>query len=99
MWFDAPIGMPDIDVEDLNVNIEELGELGAYFFTDTGARKRAFDTPHLNNIYDSAPYLHNGAAPTLEEIWTRFDQLGLHGTTGDLTRQQLNDLIAYLKSL
>jgi cytochrome c peroxidase len=99
MWFDAPIGMPDIDVRDLNVNIEELGELGAYFFTDTGARKRAFDTPHLNNIYDSAPYLHNGAAPTLEEIWTRFDQLGLHGTTGDLTRQQLNDLIAYLKSL
>jgi YVTN family beta-propeller protein len=99
MWFDAPINMPDIDVEDLNVDIEELGELGAYFFTDTGARKRVFDTPHLNNIYDSAPYLHNGAAPTLEEIWTRFDQLGLHGTTGDLTRQQLNDLIAYLKSL
>ncbi|MHC4347065.1 MAG: YVTN family beta-propeller repeat protein [Planctomycetota bacterium] len=99
MWFDAPIGMPDIDVKDLNVDIEELGELGAYFFTDTGARKRAFDTPHLNNIYDSAPYLHNGAAPTLEEIWTRFDQLGLHGATGDLTRQQLNDLIAYLKSL
>ena len=29
------------------------------------------DVPHLNNIYDSAPYLHNGIADTLEEIWTR----------------------------
>ena len=32
-----------------------------------------FDMPHLNNIYDSAPYLHNGMADTLEEIWTRFN--------------------------
>ena len=31
------------------------------------------DVPHLNNIYDSAPYLHNGIADTLEEIWTRFN--------------------------
>jgi YVTN family beta-propeller protein len=99
MWFDAPIGAPDINVSDLNVNIEELGELGAYFFTDTGAHKRAFDTPHLTNIYDSPPYLHNGTASTLEEIWTRFNQLSLHGATDDLTRQQLNDLIEYLKSL
>ena len=91
--------MPDINVRDLNIQIEELGEMGAYFFTDTGARKRAFDTPHLNNIYDSGPYLHNGVANTLHEIWTRYDQLSLHGETDDLTRRQFNDLIAYLKSL
>ena len=36
-------------------------------------RQGKFDTPHLNNIYDSAPYLHNGMADTLEEIWTRFN--------------------------
>ncbi len=29
-----------------------------------------FDTPHLNNIYASPPYLHDGRAATLEEIWT-----------------------------
>ena len=33
-------------------------------------RQGKFDVPHLNNIYDSAPYLHNGIADTLEEIWT-----------------------------
>ena len=32
-----------------------------------------FDIPHLNNIYDSAPYLHNGMADTLEEIWTVYN--------------------------
>ena len=99
MWFDAPIRAPDIDVGNLNIDIDELGEMGAYFFTESAPEQRAFDTPHLNNIYDSAPYLHNGAAATLEEIWTRFDQLSLHGETDDLTRQQFNDLIAFLKSL
>jgi YVTN family beta-propeller protein len=99
MWFDHPIRAPDIDVANLNKDIEELGEMGAYFFTESTFSKVPFDTPHLTNIYDSGPYLHNGTAATLEEIWTRFDQLELHGTTDDLTRRQFNDLIAYLKSL
>jgi len=58
-----------------------------------------FDVPHLNNIYDSAPYLHNGAAPTLEEIWTVFNPDDTHGVTNDMTKDQLNDLIEYLKTL
>ncbi len=58
-----------------------------------------FDVPHLNNIYDSAPYLHNGMAGTLEEIWTRFNPNDKHGVTNDMTKDQLNDLIEYLKTL
>ena len=57
------------------------------------------DVPHLNNIYDSAPYLHNGIAETLEEIWTRFNPNDQHGVTNDMTKDQLNDLIEYLKTL
>ena len=57
------------------------------------------DVPHLTDLYNSAPYFHNGAANTLEEIWTRFNVVDDHGMSDDLTRQQLNDLIAYLKSL
>jgi cytochrome c peroxidase len=57
------------------------------------------DVPHLNNIYDSAPYLHNGSAETLEEIWTRFNPNDQHGVTNDMTKDQLNDLIEYLKTL
>jgi len=58
-----------------------------------------FDIPHLNNIYESAPYLHDGRADTLEEIWTRFNPKDEHGVTNDMTKDQLNDLIEYLKTL
>jgi len=62
-------------------------------------RESEFDTPHLNNIYDSAPYLHNGIAETLEEIWTRYNPDDQHGVTNDMTKDQLNDLIEYLNTL
>jgi|GEM_PF-120447 len=62
-------------------------------------REGEFDTPHLNNIYDSASYLHNGIAQTLEEIWTRYNPNDKHGVTNDMTKDQLNDLIEYLKTL
>lgn len=62
-------------------------------------RQGKFDVPHLNNIYDSAPYLHNGIADTLEEIWTVHNPYDTHGATNDMTKDQLNDLIEYLKTL
>ncbi len=58
-----------------------------------------FDTPHLNNIYASAPYLHDGRAATLEEIWTIYGKTERHGVVNDLTKMDLNYLIEYLKSL
>jgi YVTN family beta-propeller protein len=58
-----------------------------------------FDVPHLNNIYASAPYLHDGRAATLEEIWTKYGKTEKHGVVNDLTKIQLNNLIDYLKSL
>jgi YVTN family beta-propeller protein len=58
-----------------------------------------FDTPHLNDIYASAPYLHDGRAATLEEIWTKYGKKEKHGVINDLTKIQLNELIEYLKSL
>ena len=57
------------------------------------------DTPHLNDIYASAPYLHDGRAATLEEIWTKYGRTEKHGVVNDLTKIQLNELIDYLKSL
>jgi len=62
-------------------------------------RQGKFDVPHLNNIYDSAPYLHDGIANTLEEIWTVYNPQDTHGYTNDMTKDQLNDLIEYLKTL
>ncbi len=58
-----------------------------------------FDAPNLNNVYESAPYLHDGSAVTLEEIWTKFNGHDQHGYANDMTKDQLNDLVEYLKSL
>jgi cytochrome c peroxidase len=58
-----------------------------------------FDTPRLNDVYASAPYLHDGRAATLEEIWTKYGRTDKHGRVNDLSKIQLNDLVDYLKSL
>lgn len=58
-----------------------------------------FDTPHLAGIADSAPYLHDGRAKTLEEIWTVHSPEDTHGVVNDLTKTELNELIEFLKSL
>jgi YVTN family beta-propeller protein len=71
-------------------------DVGTKMWLDETAK---FDVPHLSNIYDSAPYLHNGIAETLEEIWTRYNPEDRHGVTNDMTKDQLNDLIEYLNTL
>ena len=72
--------------------------------TDVGSRFETdqdvfFDTPKLNNIVDTPPYLHDGRAKTLEEIWTVYAEENTHGRVNDLTKLELNDLIEYLKSI
>ena len=61
--------------------------------------QRTFDTPALDNLYETAPYLHDGRAATLEEIWTVFNPEDRHGVANDLSKSQLNDLIEHLKTL
>ncbi len=56
------------------------------------------DTPQLSNIALSSPYLHDGSAATLEQIWTIFNPDDKHGRTNDLTKDELNDLIQYLRT-
>jgi YVTN family beta-propeller protein len=76
-----------------NRNFEDVGSLLA------SDDSMLFDTPHLNNIYASPPYLHHGLALTLEEIWTVYAHKDTHGAVNDFTKIQLNELIEYLKSL
>jgi YVTN family beta-propeller protein len=56
------------------------------------------DTPQLTNIAITGPYLHDGSAQTLEQIWTVFNPEDKHGRTNDLTKDELNDLIEYLRT-
>ena len=61
-------------------------------------RSALLKTPQLTNVALMAPYLHDGSAPSLEEIWTVFNPGDKHGRTNDLTKNQLNDLIDYLRT-
>jgi YVTN family beta-propeller protein len=70
---------------------------------DVGTKKATdnsglLDTPQLTNIALTAPYLHDGSATTLEEIWTVYNPDDKHGRTNDLTKDELNDLIEYLRT-
>jgi len=58
-----------------------------------------FDIPQLDRIYEKPPYLHNGEARTLEEIWTIYNPSDRHGFTSDMSKEQLNDLVEFLKTL
>jgi len=62
-------------------------------------RSPVVDVPQLSNVAYSAPYLHDGSARSLEEIWTVFNPKDTHGVSNDLTKDELNDLIEYLKTL
>lgn len=74
----------------------QLHDVGTQTGTDDS---REFDTPQLGDVYDTAPFLHDGRCYSLEEIWTVFNLGDTHGVTNDMAKENLNDLIEYIKTL
>ncbi len=73
----------------------KLFDVGTRKPTDNGALLKSAP---LDSIALHAPYLHDGSARTLEEIWTVYNPDDKHGRTNDLTKDELNDLIEYLRT-
>ena len=59
----------------------------------------AFDTPSLRELWLTAPYLHDGRAPTLRDVLTTFNLDGRHGRTSALSEEKLSAVEAFLMSL
>jgi YVTN family beta-propeller protein len=59
----------------------------------------AIDTPVLNLLFDSAPYLHDGRAATLLDVLTTRNPADQHGVTSHLSASQLADLVLFLLAL
>ncbi|APZ92096.1 beta-propeller fold lactonase family protein [Fuerstiella marisgermanici] len=59
----------------------------------------AYDTPTLLGIYRSAPYLHHGKAATLKDVLTTQNADDKHGVTSQLSENQIDDLVEFLKAL
>jgi cytochrome c peroxidase len=60
---------------------------------------RPFDTPSLVEIWRTAPYLYDGRAVTLEEVFTIYNTDDKHGITKKLSKEELDALILYLNTL
>lgn len=62
---------------------------------------RTLDTPTLLQLWDKAPYLHDGRAQTLLEVLepAKYDRANAHGDLAGLNSAQKNDLVAYLLAL
>jgi YVTN family beta-propeller protein len=73
----------------------KLFDVGTRKPTDNSAMLKS---AQLTSIALHAPYLHDGSAHTLEEIWTVYNPEDKHGRTNDLTKDELNDLIEYLRT-
>lgn len=59
--------------------------------------KLVYNTPSLRGLFYTAPYLHDGSAPTLHAALKK--TATTMGNTANLTPQQLDDLVAYLLTL
>ena len=74
-----------------------MSDVGTSTSRDRGTS--AYDTPALVEAWRNPPYLHDGRAATLREIFTKHNADDAHGVTGTLTPAELADLIEYLLSL
>ncbi len=60
---------------------------------------RKFDVPTLIEIWRTAPYLHDGRAANMEDVLTIHNVEDRHGTTSNLTPEELENLVEYIMSL
>jgi hypothetical protein len=68
---------------------------------DTLGKKelRRLDTPSLLGLARSEPYLHDGRASTLEEVFTTFNRDDKHGRTSHLSQDDVRSLAEFLRYL
>jgi cytochrome c peroxidase len=58
-----------------------------------------YDTPTLIGVYRTAPYLHDGSALTLQDVLVDANRGNRHGTTSQLSAEEIDALVEFLMSL
>lgn len=64
-----------------------------------GVEQGGFNTPQLRDVRNTAPYMHNGAFQTLEQVVDFYNTNPLTGGPLRLTPEEKAELVAYLKTL
>jgi cytochrome c peroxidase len=85
---------------------ERAGELGRFVISGNTLDIGAFRTPSLRNVALTAPYFHDGSAPTLEDVVRFYVKGGNENPNRDwqlepvsLTETEQRDLVEFLKAL
>ena len=76
--------------------LHDVGTISAASGQRLGAALTGFDTPTLLGAWETAPYLHDGSAPTLRDVLITKNLEGKHGATAGLSEEELGNLEAYL---
>ncbi|MBC6610101.1 cytochrome C peroxidase [Hymenobacter sp. BT507] len=66
-------------------------DLGRYAHTQLEQLRHAFKTPTVRNVAHTAPYMHNGAYRTLEQVLTFYNEGGGRGLGLTVENQTLSD--------
>ncbi len=77
----------------------KMHDVGLTGYTSRVDFRVRFDTPSLIECYRTGPYLHDGRAETLREIFTEHNPTNAHGLTRGLSDVELDELVAFLRSL
>jgi len=80
-------------------SLHDVGTLTALSGTRAGEPLFGIDTPTLLGVWETAPYLHDGSAPTLRDVITSKNPDDLHGFVSSLTPSEIDQLVAYLREL
>lgn len=80
---------------------KDISELGRFMVTFNPADIGRFKTPSLRNVALTAPYMHDGSVPTLQEAVEReiYYRSAEAGRPLILTPLERSDLVEFLKSL
>lgn len=60
---------------------------------------QSFDVPSLREIWRTAPYLHDGRAPTIQDVISILNPENRRGKAYGLNEQQIDDLVEFILSL
>ncbi|WP_412479452.1 cytochrome-c peroxidase [Azonexus sp. IMCC34839] len=71
-------------------------DLGRYNVTQREEDRHVFKVPSLRNVELTAPYFHDGSAPTLESA---VSVMGRYQLGRDLSTQDIQAIVAFLKTL
>ena len=89
-----------------NIGLPNTNDEGRYKFVKVAVLKGAFKTPTLRDITRTAPYMHNGAYATLEEVVEHYNKGGVVKDNLDpnmkplhLSKREKQDLVEFLKTL